>query len=318
MNPEFSGAKSYVAWTNAIIVNSICVCVCTWVWDGLSHFHTMRDFVSLFGTHLFYVAFSMIPHRRQGSNEVQGLNSTRAWGLLSDYETARHKLIHFNTQREIQIQSLQYTQKNPPICLNGEGSMSGLRQPGFQQLLTLSSSDKYTIINSGRGFASVFRHLSLPKTHKQNVGWRCHDSSPTDNLLPGLMEREAGGAEAADRLGFSWFGWDKKLPLSTQAPLTFIRLRKMANAARPRGKWSACFELNTLLTDCRAGMVQQTQTVCRPGRTPPFPTLVPWRQGANVGSTQPCPCLLKKTTKQNMLSLRQGWKTETGTRHRVH
>lgn len=55
-------------------------------------------------------------------------------------------------------------------------------------------------------------------------------------MWPGLMEREEGGAEAADRLGFSLFGWDKKFSLSTQAPLTFIRLLKMANAARPRGK----------------------------------------------------------------------------------
>lgn len=127
------------------------------------------------------------------------------------------------------------------------------------------------------------------------VPWQHH--SPTDNMLLGLTEREEGGAEAADRLGFSLFRWDKKLSLSAQALLTFIGLLKMANAARPRGKWSVCFALNTLLTDCRAGMVQRTQTVCRPGRAPPFPTLVPLRQGANEGSTLPCPCL--KKNKQN-------------------
>lgn len=136
---------------------------------------------------------------------------------------------------------------------------------------------------------------------------------PTENMLLGLLERDEGGADVADRLGSSPFKWDIKLSLSAHALLTFIGPLKKANAARPRGKWSVCFVLNTLLTDCRAGMVRRTQTVCRPGRTPPCPTLVPLLQCANEGSITPCPRLRKNT-----LSLRQGWKTETGSRHRVH
>lgn len=123
---------------------------------------------------------------------------------------------------------------------------------------------------------------------------------PTENMLLGLMEREEGGAQAVNRLGFSLFRRDIRLSLSAHAPLTFIGPLKKANAARPRGKRSVCFALNTLLTDCRAGMVRRTQTVCRPGRTPPCPTLVPLCQCAKERSITPCPRL-----KKNILSLRQ-------------
>lgn len=117
---------------------------------------------------------------------------------------------------------------------------------------------------------------------------------PAENMLLGLIEKEEGGAEAANRLGLSLFRWDIKLSLSAHALLTFIGPLKKANAARPKGKWSVCFALNTLLTDCRAGMVRRTQTACRPGRTPPCPTLVPLRQCAKEGSITPCPRLTKK------------------------
>lgn len=136
---------------------------------------------------------------------------------------------------------------------------------------------------------------------------------PTEIMFLGLIEGEEGGAEAADRLGSSLFKWDIKLSLSTHALLTFIGPLKKASAARPRGKWRVCFALNTLLTDCRTGTVQRPQTVCRPGRTPPCPTLVPLLQCANERFITRCPRLRKNT-----LSLRQGWKTETGSRHRVH
>lgn len=121
-------------------------------------------------------------------------------------------------------------------------------------------------------------------------------------------------------LGFSLFRWDIKLSLSAHALLTFLGPLKKANVARPRGKWSVCFELNTLLTDCRAGMVRRTQTVYRPGRTPPCPTLVPLRQCANEGSITPCPHSPPPPApkKTHTFSLRQGWKTETDSRHRVH
>lgn len=135
-------------------------------------------------------------------------------------------------------------------------------------------------------------------------------------MLLGLVEREEGGAEAADRLGFSLFRfrWDIKPSLSAHAPLTFIGPLKKANAARPRGKWSVCFALNTLLTDCKAGMVWRTQTVCRPGRTPPCPTLVPLHQCAYEGSITPCPRLKKKTKHtllETRLENRNGLKTQS-------
>lgn len=109
-------------------------------------------------------------------------------------------------------------------------------------------------------------------------------------MLLGVMEIEEGQAQAADRLGFLLLKWDMKLPLLfTRALLTFIRPLKKANATRPRGKWSVCFVLNTLLTDCRVGMVRWAQTDCRPGHSPPCPTLVPLCESANKGFTILCP-----------------------------
>lgn len=165
--------------------------------------------------------------------------------------------------------------------MNGAGSPCGLHQPGFQRF-TLNGSDTCTIINSASCSASVFYYLFLSKTHKWNspTVQRIRGEGtmagllPHRNMLLGLVEREEGGAEAADRLGFSLLRWDIKLSLSAHALLTFIGPLKKANATRPRGKWSVCFVLNTLLTDCRAGMVWRTQTVCRPGYSPPCPTLV--------------------------------------------
>lgn len=129
-------------------------------------------------------------------------------------------------------------------------------------------------------------------------------------MLLGQVEREKGGTESANRLGFSLFRWNIKLSLSAHALLTFIGPLKKANVTRPRGECSVCFALNTLHTDCRAGMVWRPQTVCRPWRSPPCPTLVPLRQYAKEGSITPCHCLKKP----NVLSLRQCWKTETGLR----
>lgn len=43
-----------------------------------------------------------------------------------------------------------------------------------------------------------------------------------ENMLLGLVERQEGGAESADRLGLSLFRWDIKLSLSAHALLTFI------------------------------------------------------------------------------------------------
>ena len=156
-------------------------------------------------------------------------------------------------------------------------------------------------MDSAWSAASVF--LSLSKTHKWNVLRFTHSAKHSISCECAMAGLPPHGKSAAWTVGTKERS-SKKLPidcdchcldgiedsLSDSALLTFIRLKK-ANAARPRGKWSVCFALNTLLTDCRAGMVRWTQTVCQPGCSPPCPTLVPLCQCADEGSVTPCPRL---------------------------
>lgn len=114
-----------------------------------------------------------------------------------------------------------------------------------------------------------------PKVQRAQLGWSQHRQDCFHAKKTCCLVWEDVHAEAANQsMGFLLFRRDIKLSLSVHTLLTFIGPMKKANATKPSGKWSICFALNTLLTDCRAGMVWRTQTVCRPVRAPPYATLV--------------------------------------------
>lgn len=134
----------------------------------------------------------------------------------------------------------------------------------------------------------------------------------TENKLLGSMQRQAVGAKPADWLKFSLF---RKVSSSFQVLLTFIRLPKMTNATKPRGKWSVSFALNTL-TDCKLAWCSGHRLSANLGTL--CSTLVPLCQGANESSIICLSLLKKKPKKKHTRSLRQDWKTEMDSRHRVH
>lgn len=123
--------------------------------------------------------------------------------------------------------------------------------------------------------ASVFHYLFISEIHRWNFLQFAHSAKNSigakvpqrdcfhkENVLLGLLEKQEGLAETAHRLGLSLFRWDMRLPLSAHALLTFFWADEEGKRHKADREME-CFALNTLLTDCRAGMVM-VDTDCLP------------------------------------------------------
>lgn len=95
----------------------------------------------------------------------------------------------------------------------------------------------------------------------------------------------------------------------SRAHLTFDQKKGKRHQSH-QGNWVR-FALNTLLTDCRAGMVRRTQTVCRPECSLPCPTLPQLCRCAASTSQTPNPCFRQKGKKKKNPTRHKDWAQDT-------